>query len=118
MKKILFICSLLLLLPNMAFAHAYLIESSPEEAAELAEPPSRVTLQFLGFLEPVFSKIEVFDNAERKVSEKTQFSDNEDGTRMEAPLKKGLPSGMYTVKWKCISKDGHNQSETYTFTIK
>ena len=118
MKRTLLLISLLLLIPHSAYSHAYLIESYPDEAAELSESPQKVTLSFLGFLEHLFSKVEVYDNSGRKVSEKSRLTDGEDGTLMEAKLKGSLSKGVYTIKWMCISRDGHRQDGTYSFTIK
>ena len=118
MKKLSIIIMFLLVIPSLAFPHAYLIESRPEEAAVLIESPGQVTLHFLGFLEHFFSKVEVFNSAGNKVSKKTQLLDGEDGSVMGTKLKEDLTSGEYTVKWLCISKDGHKQKSSYSFTIK
>jgi methionine-rich copper-binding protein CopC len=118
MKKINFIFLLLLLVPQIVYPHAYLIESQPEEGALLSKPPQKVTLQFLGPLEHVFFGIEVFDKEGTKVSSKAQLKDTEDGSVIEAELTGELKSGKYTVKWHCMSKDGHKQKETFLFTIK
>lgn len=117
MKKTILIIALLLLIPQMAYSHAYLIDSNPQEAATLTEPPQKVTLVFLGFLEHVFSKVEVYDNEGSKVSGPPELRDEEDGTEITAGLE-GLHRGQYTVKWSVLSKDGHKQDGSYTFTIK
>jgi methionine-rich copper-binding protein CopC len=117
MRKTIIIIGLLLLIPQMAYAHAYLIESNPEDAATLTEPPQKVTLVFLGFLEHVFSKVEVYDSEGSKVSGTPELRDEEDGTVITAGLE-GLHQGQYTVKWFVLSKDGHKQDGSYTFTLK
>ncbi len=118
MKKISVIILLLLVIPVFAYPHAYLMESHPEESAMLSESPQKVSLHFLGFLEHFFSRIEVHDNEGNKVSKKTRLTDGEDGTVMDTDLMSNLTSGEYTVKWLCISKDGHRQDESYKFTVK
>ena len=84
----------------------------------LTESPTQVTLHFLGFLEHVFSKVKVYNSAGSKVSIKTKLLDGEDGTVMGTKLNKDLTAGEYTVKWSCISKDGHKQNGSYKFTLK
>lgn len=64
----------------------------------------------------MFSKIEVFDQNGKKVSKETRCT--QDDTVMEVALEKGLPPGTYTVKWKCMSLDGHKQTGEYTFRIE
>jgi methionine-rich copper-binding protein CopC len=118
MKKFSAIILFLLLIPSLAYSHAYLIETVPEEAASLTEPPRKVSLQFLGFLEHFFSKVEVYNSEGSKVSSETKLKDGDDGTVMEAELISGLNPGEYTVKWACIGMDGHRQNGSYTFTIK
>jgi methionine-rich copper-binding protein CopC len=118
MKKFSTILLFLLVIPSLAYPHAYLIESYPEEEARLTEPPRKVALHFLGFLEHVFSKVEVYDSEGSKVSNKTKLSDGEDGTVMVAELINDLNPGKYTVKWMCISKDGHSQNDSYIFTVR
>ena len=88
----------------------------PPENAVLFKSPEKVTITFLGSIEPVFSKIEVYDKNGKKVSQKTIC--REDDTIMEAELDRNLPAGEYRVKWKCMSLDGHKQTGEYTFKIE
>ena len=76
----------------------------------------KVTLKFGGPLEPAFSKVEVYDENDRKVSGKTIFLKS--NKVMECDLDENLPPGMYTVKIKCMSLDGHSIKEEYTFIIE
>ena len=116
MRKIIFSLALLFVLPALSTGHVYIMESYPTENAVLNESPEKVTLTFLGSVEPMFSKIEVFDKDGKKVSEKTAC--REDDTIMEVALIEKLPPGTYTVKWKCMSLDGHKQTGEYTFKIE
>jgi copper transport protein len=118
MIKAVFIISLLLFLPQVSYSHAYLLETHPEETSVLTESPTQVTLHFLGFLEHVFSNVKVYNSAGSKVSKGTKLIDGEDGTVMGTRLNEDLNAGEYTVKWKCVSKDGHKQNGSYKFTLK
>ena len=118
MIKTVLIISLLLFLPRASYPHAYLMETHPEEASELTESPTQVTLHFLGFLEHVFSKVKVYNSAGDQVSINTKLMDGEDGTVMGTKLNEDLTSGEYTVKWSIISKDGHKLKGSYKFTLK
>jgi methionine-rich copper-binding protein CopC len=116
MKKIFFIIFLFLIIPQIVCSHAYLQEISPSEDAVLTTPPKKVTLSFAGSVEPALSKIEVFDQGEKKVSLKTRFL--EDNRIMEVELFDELNAGEYSVKWFTLSLDGHKQRGSYKFTIK
>jgi copper transport protein len=106
----------ILLIPITLFAHVYQLECYPPKNAVIYESPKKVTITFLGSIEPAFSKVEVFDKSGKKVSKKTIC--REDDTVMEAELDKNLPAGEYKVKWKCMSLDGHKQKGEYTFNIE
>ncbi len=116
MRKIIVYCLIMAFMPVFASAHVYILECNPDQDAVLDAPPEKITITFVGSVEPFFSKIEVFDSEEKKVSgKKTEFS--EDDTVMEVALNTDLPTGEYTVKWSCMSLDGHKQNGEYTFTI-
>ncbi len=97
-------------------AHVYMLECNPEPGTKTDTPPQKITMTFVGSLEPAFSKIEVFNEKGDKVSKKTLF--REDDTIMEVELEDNLPPGRYTVKWKCMSLDGHMQKDEFEFFIK
>jgi methionine-rich copper-binding protein CopC len=117
MKKLLVFSALfLVLIPSLVLAHVYLLECDPPQDAELSTPPEKIRLTFVGSIEPAFSKVEVFNQSNEKVSKKTAFY--EDDTVMEVELHPNLGAGTYTVKWKCMSLDSHKQTGEYTFLIK
>ncbi|RMG74068.1 MAG: hypothetical protein D6710_02150 [Nitrospirae bacterium] len=103
------------LIPSVS-AHVYMLQCSPEPGSTVEKSPDRISITFVGSVEPAFSKIEVFNEKGEKVSGKTLFK--EDDTIMEVELKKNLPPGKYTVKWKCMSLDGHMQKKEFIFFIK
>lgn len=115
---LLLIISVIAIIPSSAFSHAYLIETQPAEDAVLNEAPEKVTMQFLGYLEHFFSRVEVYDQNEDRVSDKPVLTDSDDGTTMEAAIREKPGPGEYTVKWICVSKDGHKLSGSYRFLIK
>lgn len=117
MKNRIFIFLLVLLFtPAIVYSHSGMISSFPAKNEVLSKSPEKIVLEFKEAVEPAFSKIEVFSSDNIKVSQKTQFS--KEDKIMEAGLKKSLPAGIYIVKWKIISLDGHKLSGKYTFTIE
>jgi copper transport protein len=118
MKKLPLTIILLLIIPSLAYSHGFLKEMTPGKDSVLGEAPEKVTLEFNGLLEHAFSGIEVYDRQGNRVSKDTQLTDMKHSTIMEADLISGLSDGEYTVKWKCMSKDGHGQMGGYKFSIK
>ena len=115
-NKILTFFIALWLIPALGFAHVGMLNSNPAKNGFVSSSPEKVTIKFGGELEPAFSKVEVFDQNDKKVSGKTTFLKS--NKVMESELDENLPPGMYTVKMKCMSKDGHTITEEYTFTIE
>lgn len=116
MKNLFFIIAFLLILPQTVLSHVELREITPSENAVLETPPEKVVISFFGSIETNFSKIEVFDWNGDKISLKTTVS--EDASVMEAGFLKKLIPGEYTVKWLCVSLDGHKAKGSYPFTVK
>ena len=116
MKPLVVFIALLIMFPTAVSAHVHMLESSPKQDAVVTSPPGRVRITFSNSAEPTFSTVTVVDSSGKTVSGKTQFL--EDNTVMETELLKNLAPGKYTVKWKCVSSDGHKQTGSYTFTVK
>ncbi len=116
MKRLRIFTLFFILVPAIVYAHVYLRECSPAIDEVLTSSPKKVIITFVGSVEPAFSRIEVFNEEGKKLSKKTKFL--EDDTVMEVELSEVLKSGTYTVKWLCVSLDGHKQTGSYKFTIK
>ena len=114
--RILSFILMFLLIPALAAAHVGILNSTPPKNGIVTTPPEKITIKLGASVEPAFSKAEVFDPNDNKVSGKTQFL--EDDIVMETELGKNLAPGVYTVKWKVMSLDGHTLSGEYNFTIE
>jgi methionine-rich copper-binding protein CopC len=116
MKPLVVFFALFIMFPTVVSAHVHLRKSSPKQGAVVTAPPGSVRITFSNSVEPIFSRVTVTDSSGTTVSGKTQFL--EDNGVMETELLKNLAPGKYTVKWKCVSQDGHKQTGSYAFTIK
>ncbi|GAB4389404.1 MAG: hypothetical protein Kow0025_14550 [Thermodesulfovibrionales bacterium] len=105
-----------LMAPALVLAHVYLRGTEPADGTVLESPPARVKMEFVGSLEPAFSRVEVFAPDGEKVSGKTRFFEGD--SIMEASLKEGLGPGVYEARWICVSLDGHKQTGLFKFEIK
>ena len=115
-NKILSFFIVLSLIPALGSAHVGMLNSSPAKNGFVSSSPEKVTIIFGRELDPSFSKVDVFDENDKKVSGKTIFLNS--NKVMESELDDNLPLGMYTVKVKCMSLDGHTIKEEYTFIIE
>jgi methionine-rich copper-binding protein CopC len=116
MKKMTVSLLFMLIFPSLVFSHSPIKEAVPSSGDVLVTSPQNVSLTFSKPIEPAFSGIEVFHQDGSKVSEEITFS--EDNMKIQVGLKGTLASGEYTVKWKCMSLDGHSKSGQYKFTVK
>jgi copper transport protein len=107
---------LFLLIPTLAFSHAGILNSTPPQNGIVTTPLEKITIKLGASVEPAFSKAEVFDPEGNKVSAKTTFL--KDNRVMESELQEDLAPGIYKVKWKFMSMDGHTVKGKYTFTIE
>jgi methionine-rich copper-binding protein CopC len=116
MRAFLIVVVLLFAIPGVCHSHVHILECDPQQGAVVTAPPAKVRITFGNSVEPLFSAVEVFDGTDKKVSGRTQFL--EDDTIMESELQENLVPGEYTVKWKCMSLDGHKQTGSYNFKIQ
>ncbi|MEK3799030.1 copper resistance protein CopC [Peribacillus sp. FSL H8-0477] len=106
----------LMALPEMTSAHAYLKQSNPSVNTMLETSPKNISLVFSEPIQPAFHHVEVFsEDGKAELDESFIPDDNE--TQLIAKLKQDLGKGVYTIKWRVISSDGHPIEGTIPFTI-
>ncbi len=103
--------------PRLAWAHAYLIKSSPARRADLSRPPTAVQLWFNERLEPAFSKLSVVDRNGRQVDLGDVRVGPDDLKRLSVGVR-SLAPGTYTVRYRVLSVDGHIVESEFSFTIR
>jgi methionine-rich copper-binding protein CopC len=99
-----------------ALAHAELASTSPKTGATLARVPARVTATFTGHLRS--GTITVKDSRGRTVSIGTRGRDPANVKRLRVPLKRGLSSDRYTVRWTIVAADGDEQVGSFRFRVQ
>ncbi|WP_137722807.1 copper resistance CopC family protein [Prescottella subtropica] len=97
-----------------AAAHSAVIGSTPENGAEIASAPDRVSLQFNEALQEKFASLTVVgpDGNLWAKGEPTVAGD-----AISVPLEGLGPVGEYTIAFRVTSADGHPVSGTRTFTL-
>ncbi|MFM7355896.1 MAG: copper resistance CopC family protein [Actinomycetota bacterium] len=117
MRK-LFLALLLIFLPlTPSYSHSVLVNANPSSGTVLADFPMEIVLDFneellvIGQDDP--NSVEVFDAAGALVSGKSKVS----GARISAGLSIN-GNGIYTVKYRAASKDGHVIEDIYDFEVQ
>ncbi len=117
MRK-LFLSLLLIFLPlSPAYSHSALVSASPSSGSVLVDFPMEIVLDFneellvIGQDDP--NSVEVFDAAGDLVSGNSKVS----GARISAGLSIN-GNGIYTVKYRAASKDGHVIEDSYDFEVQ
>ena len=97
-----------------AAAHSAVISSTPENGAQIAAAPDRVSLTFNEALQEKFASLTVVGpdgNLWSKGDPTVQ------GDSISVPLDGLGPVGDYTIAFRVTSADGHPVSGTRTFTL-
>jgi methionine-rich copper-binding protein CopC len=98
-------------------AHAVLVRSTPAHRAVLAQVPERVDLWFNERLEAAYSTVSVWNEAGGQVDGRDATVGPDDPRRLSVSLTTRA-AGLYTVKYRVLSVDGHVVDSRFTFTVK
>lgn len=104
-----------LLLAPSAHAHDYLVSSSPEQGATLADAPSEVTLQFNTAIGQQFAQVAVVGTDGTGYAQGEPTVDGAVVTQAVADLPAGA---AVTISYRVVSSDGHPIGGTVTFSIE
>jgi methionine-rich copper-binding protein CopC len=105
------------LAPTGAWAHAYLEKAIPAQRAVVFAPPANVQLFFSERLEPKFCTVTVSDAAGKSV-DNADLKVAENNPKQLTIGLKPLSAGVYTVKFRVLSVDGHVVSNQFAFTVR
>jgi copper transport protein len=115
-RRLLLIVALAALaVPAKAFAHATLLDPSPEYRERLAAGPAAVVLRFDQAVTAFPDSIAVRSGGGRVLSDDAVGA--ADARVVLVPVR-SLPRGAYTVRWHVLSSDGHPISGVYTFGVR
>jgi hypothetical protein len=100
-----------------AGAHAFLVRSAPAHRAVVGQMPERVQLWFNERLEPAYSTVSVWNAAGAQVDGRDVTVPPDDPRQLSVTVGTREP-GLYTVKYRVLSVDGHIVDDRFTFTLK
>lgn len=108
---------LTLAVASPAQAHDELVSSYPEADTTVPESPAEITLSFSGELIAGMQSaaVEVIAPDGQNIATDPPSAD---ATSITQHLAADPPAGMFTVRWKVVSSDGHPISGEYTYTVE
>lgn len=115
-----FLCALVLWVataPAPADGHAALVAASPMRRAALTEPPPYVELAFSERLEAAYVRLSVVDPTGLRVDLGDAAVTPDDARRLRVSLPPLRP-GLYTVRFRVLSVDGHVVESSFPFTVR
>jgi copper resistance protein C len=104
-------------LPVPADSHAVLVRSIPAARAVLSRRPERVQLWFSERLEPAFSSAAVWSASGVRIDRRDARVDPDDRKQLSVTLD-AIEPGIYTVRYRVLSVDGHVAEASFAFTVK
>ncbi|MFI7628643.1 copper resistance CopC/CopD family protein [Microbispora rosea] len=109
------------LLPGVAarpaYAHAYLLESTPVDGQVLASPPAEVRLRFDEAVSLGRRSIQLLDPTGKELAiGAAEYADGKADTA-RASLPRDLAEGTYVVSWRVTSVDSHVVSGAFSFSV-
>jgi len=110
-------CLISLLAVQLAFAHAMLIKSEPQDRATLAESPAQIRMWFSEEVNVDLSTMSIMGGGGQEMGAVFLTSDPAQPAMLIANIPK-LPQGVYTVVYQAVSKmDGHKVAGSIVFGI-
>jgi methionine-rich copper-binding protein CopC len=107
--------TLILGVAGAAAGHAFLDRAEPRVGARVRTPPAQVTLWFTERLEPAYSRVQVLNEAGRRV-DKDDGAVVGDGRQLRVSLE-AVPTGAYQVRWRVLSVDTHITEGDFAFRV-
>lgn len=109
---------ILALAPLTASSHASLVKSAPARRAVLLRSPERVQLWFNERVEAQFSRLSVWDARGQQVDLGDPRVAPDDPKMLSVGMASSLPPGVYAVRFRVLSVDGHVVEGQFSFTVK
>jgi copper resistance protein C len=106
----------LLILSRECWAHAFVDHAEPAVGSQIHSVPTQVKIWFTEKLEPVLSKIQVFDSSGTEIDRHDGKIDQSNGALLTISLPE-LKAGKYKVVWRAVSVDTHVTTGNFTFEL-
>ncbi|WP_172197543.1 copper resistance CopC/CopD family protein [Saccharibacillus qingshengii] len=107
----------LTLLPGLASAHATLLSSNPGDQTSVAQMPGGIELSFNETIQGEFLSIGITNTKGEDMPVGEALVSPEDSHVVTAEVEGAYPDGIYTMKWRVVSADGHPIRGTVRFGV-
>ncbi|HSF57652.1 MAG TPA: copper resistance CopC family protein [Candidatus Binatia bacterium] len=112
-----FVFCALLTFPSTVLPHAALVKSVPARRAQIFKAPAQIQLWFNEKLEARFSSLTVTDSSGKRVDQGNVAVGTDDPKRLSVAVHP-LPLGLYRIKFRVLSVDGHVVEDEFPFTVR
>jgi copper resistance protein C len=116
LTRLLFTGSMLLLLLQGSWAHAFVDHAEPAVGSQVHSAPAQVKIWFTERLEPALSKIQVFDTSGQEIDLRDAKIDQSNAALLTVSLP-ALKPGKYKVVWRAVSVDTHVTTGNFIFEL-
>ncbi|MBS3964026.1 MAG: copper resistance protein CopC [Methylomonas sp.] len=106
-----------LLAPVTVQAHAILVKSQPAKDEEVTESPKQISVWFNEGVRSEYKALAVIDSEGRRVDNHDVEQSLTDSSNLTASVPPLAP-GVYTVRYRVVSKDTHIVTGKFNFTVK
>jgi copper transport protein len=101
----------------MASGHATVISSNPSPNEAMDTLPEKISIQFSENIQPAFHSLEVFSQDGDKIQIQDSAISEQSEKVLEAKWKGTIDEGIYYIKWRVVSSDGHPIEGTIPFQL-
>ncbi|RCW47467.1 putative copper export protein [Paenibacillus prosopidis] len=101
-------------LPGFVSAHAYILQSTPLQNAELTDSPSTIRIKFTEKIDTKLSTITLHNSADGSSIPGTLSSEGDVTLLYTIPK---LDKGVYKVSWQVLSLDTHITDGSFRFAV-
>ena len=113
-RRLVLVAALALAAPQMAAAHAILVDTAPANGAVLARAPAVATVTFDSTVHVGSQNAAVRADGQTILAGRPEV---ERGRTLVVRLRPRLTRGDYTVRWSVVSEDGHEQEGVIVFAV-
>lgn len=103
--------------PTAAHAHARLVKSDPAARSVLQAAPTLLRLWFNERIEAKFATVSIIDGQGRNMPAGAPAVAADDARRIDVNVPPLAP-GVYRVRYRVLSVDGHTIESEFSFTLK
>jgi methionine-rich copper-binding protein CopC len=99
-----------------AHAHAFLDHAEPAVGSNAKQTPHAVKIWFTEPIQPAVSTITVFNATQKQIDKRDTHCDGANKALLQVSLP-SLGPGLYQVRWRVMSVDGHSTGGDFAFRV-